>query len=356
MRFERNSNLMHLNYIGNNYMKILYYILKRVILLIPVLLGISLITFFVSRVLPGNPVHLMLGGQPTQEMIDQLTKDLGLDLPVWHQYLIYLGDVLKGDFGTAWHTNNPVLYDLKIRFSATFELILVSLIMALFVSIPLGVFAAINRNKLIDHLTRGISLLGVTIPPFWLGLLLIFFFYYKLGIFPAAMGRLPLGVSIPDNGTGLILVDSLLRADIRLFWLAFKQIFLPAFTLGFVSLAPLTRLVRSSMIEVLNTDYINTHRATGISEFLINFKYALKNALLPAITMLGTMFGYMLGGVVLIEKVFSWPGVGLYAVDSIQLMDYSAVQGFVMLSAIFYVSIFLIVDLIYFALDPRIKY
>lgn len=338
-------------------MKLIYYIFKRLVLLIPVLLGISLITFFVSRVLPGNPVYLILGSQATEEMIKELTMELGLDKPIWQQYIIYLKDVLRGDLGVAWHTSNPVLLDIAARFPATFELILVGLLMALIVAIPLGVTAAIKKDGIIDHLARGISLLGVTMPAFWLGLLLIYFLYYKVQIFPAPMGRLPIEVTFSgDKITGLLLVDSLLQRNFDLFWGAFKQIFLPAFTLGFVSLAPLTRLIRSSMIEVLNSDYIRFNKASGIPSKLLYFRYALKNALLPAITMLGTMFGYMLGGAVLIEKVFAWPGIGLYAVDSIQLMDYSAVQGFVLLSAVFYVFVFLVVDLIYFALDPRIKY
>ena len=336
-------------------MKIIYYIIKRLIWLIPVLLGISIITFFVSRILPGNPVYLILGSQANEEMVAELTSQMGLDKPMVEQYVVYLSGILHGDLGTAWHTNNPVLEDLTIRFPATLELIMVGLFMALLVAIPLGVVAAIHKDGPLDHMTRGISMIGVTIPEFFLGLLLIFFFFYKMRIFPAPMGRMPFDMTI-KNVTGLRILDGILTGNGPGTVAAIRQIFLPSFTLAFVSLAPLTRLIRSSMISVMNSEYIVLNRASGLKTRDINYKYALKNALLPAITMLGTMFGYMLGGAVLVEKIFAWPGVGLYAVDSIQLMDYSAVQGFVLLSAVFYVMVFLVIDLIYFAVDPRIKY
>jgi peptide/nickel transport system permease protein len=320
------------------------------------LLGVSIITFTIARVIPGNPVYLILGGQTAPEVIEKTIQELGLDKPIHIQYFIYLKNILRGDFGKSLFTNNEILFDLKIRLSATLELLFAGLTISIVIGIILGVISGIRKDGMVDHITRVVSLFGTTMPTFWLGLLLVYFLYYKLDIFPAPMGRLPIRVDFTPSITGFILIDSILLGRMDAFIGGLRQIALPSITLALSTLAAITRLTRSSMIQVLNTEYIITSTAHGIPSTTIRYRYALKNALLPTITSIGLTFGWLLGGAVLIERVFSWPGVGLYAVQSLNMKDYNAIQGFVLLSAVFYIVVFLIVDLLYFIVDPRIKH
>jgi peptide/nickel transport system permease protein len=331
------------------------YIAKRLLFLFPVMLGVLVVTFFIARILPGDPLFLMIGKEIDQALIDRVRAEMGLDKPVVTQFYIYVRGVLSGDLGMAWHTGNPVTYDMKFRFPATFELTTLGLLVSVAFSIPFGVIAAVRRDGILDHMCRGVSLVGVSLPSFWLGLVLIYFLFYQLHIFPPPLGRGPIGFALPRI-TGLYLVDSLLTGNIGAFFTSLRYLTLPVVTLALVNMAPLTRLTRSSMIEVLGADYVRSARAAGISERIVTYRLALKNALLAPVTMIGLMYGQLLAGTVIAETIFSWPGLGLWAVNAAASNDYAPIQAFALLAAVLRVIVFLIVDLVYFAIDPRIRY
>lgn len=335
-------------------MRLLQYVAKRLLQLIPVLLGVSIIIFIISHVLPGNPVYVFVGLETTPEQIEEITKRLGLDKPLHEQYFIWLGNVLRGDLGESWFTSEPVAQDLIRRFPATFELTTAALVLAIAIGVPLGVLSAVYRNSWIDNFSRGITLVGVSVPSFWLGLILIYVLFYILRIFPPPSGRIGLLVSPPDRITGLYLVDSILTGNWRAFSSSAQHLALPVMTEALVALAPITRLMRSSMLEVLGSEYIQAARANGVPERQIYFRDALRNALLAPLTFVALVYGNLLGGSVVIERIFSWPGIGRYALESIVVKDYNAVQGFVLMAAVLYVLVFLIVDILYFVIDPRI--
>ena len=333
------------------------YIIRRIIWIIPVILVVTLVVFSVSRVLPGNPVYLILGNQQaSQEAIDKLTEKMGLDKPIITQYLMYLKDLSTGDFGDAWHTGNPVLVDLMARFPATLELALISLFLAIIIGIPLGVFSSVYLNSFWDHLTRVFGFIGLSIPSFWLGLVLSYILAFNLQLLPAPIGRIGFSFSPPTNVTGLYLVDSLLDGDFKAFKSSLSYLILPSITLALGQIAGIAGIVRSSMIEALNSDYIRTSYAYGVSKKYIYFKYALKNAMIPTITYIGNGMLWLLGGVVVVEYVFAWPGLGLYAMDCIFVKDYNGVQGVALVLAATSVIIYVIIDLLYVIFDPRVKF
>ncbi|MEG1662044.1 MAG: ABC transporter permease, partial [Clostridiales bacterium] len=230
------------------------------------------------------------------------------------------------------------------------------MIISVVIGITAGIVAAINRNNIFDHITRVFVLIGTILPPFWLGLLLIYFFFFLAGVAPAPSGRLPMGANFVADGTGFILVDTLMAGRVDLFWMALKQMTLPVITIVLETLAAICKLTRSSMISTMNMEYIKMARASGIPSTIIDGRYSLKNGLLPVITSVGMTFSFAVGGEVLVEKIFSWPGIGLYAIKALGVSDYPAIQGFVLTCALIYLVVFLIVDLLYFAVDPRIKY
>jgi len=332
------------------------YILRRILSTIPTIFGALLIMFVLTRVLPGDPVLMVLGpAHSSPENIEHMRKVMGLDRPIPVQFVRYMGQLSKGDLGFSWHTRNPVSQELVMRFPATFELTTVSLILMVLFGIPLGLIAGYYRNKTPDNLINGVTVMGISMPTFWLGLLLIYIFFYNLEIAPPPMGRLSAEVNAPPVVTGLLLIDTLLNKDFSSFLSAVQQLILPAVTLAFFNLAIIVRTLKADIIDTLREDFIRTARAMGISQKRILFKHALRNALLPTVTMLGTIYGSLLGGAVLTEVVFSWPGVGMYAVESIQWLDYAGLQGFI----IFYVFIFtmvnLLVDISYRVIDPRVQ-
>ena len=335
-------------------MRLLQYVAKRLLQLIPVLLGVSIIVFTISHVLPGSPVYVFVGLETTPEEIEAITKRLGLDKPLHEQYFIWLGNVLRGDLGESWFTSESVAQDLFRRLPATFELTTAALVLAIALGVPLGVLSAVYRNSWIDNFSRSITLVGVSVPSFWLGLILIYVLFYLLRIFPPPSGRIGLLVSPPERITGLYLVDSLLTGNWKAFSSSAQHLALPVITEALVALAPITRLMRSSMLEVLGSEYIQAARANGVPERQIYFRDALRNALLAPLTFVALVYGNLLGGSVVIERIFSWPGIGRYALESIVVKDYNAVQGFVLLAAVLYVLVFLIVDILYFVIDPRI--
>jgi peptide/nickel transport system permease protein len=324
--------------------------------MLPILLGVTLVGFILARVVPGDPALMVAGEQAPDYVVERLRAQMGLDRPVWVQYLLYLKDLARGDLGFAWHTGHPVARDLAVRFPATFELTVVSLLMAAAVAIPAGIVSATRRGSSFDHASRLGALVGASMPIFWLGLMLIYVLYFVLRIAPAPMGRLAVDVPPPTPYTGMILLDSLLSGDWAALRSAVAHIALPALCLSTGSMAILSRMVRSSMLEVLGEDYIRTARAKGLAERVVIYRHALKNALIPTVTVVGLQFGYLLGGAVVTETVFAWPGMGRYATESILFTDYAPIQGLCLLAAFVYAATNLVVDVLYAALDPRIRY
>jgi len=340
---------------GRIFMHLIKYAIRRLLLLFPVLMGVLIIAFFLTRILPGDPLHLMLGPESDEILVERVRQEMGLDKPLPTQFWIYLTGLLKGDWGTAWHTGNPVLEDIKNKFPVTFELVTLGLILCIMIAIPIGVLTAIRRDGFADHFFRGFALIGSSIPSFWLALLLIYFFYYQLDWFPPPMGRVPIGFTV-QRVTGMNLVDTLLEGNWVGFLACLKHITLPVITLSLINMAPIIRLTRSAMIEVLNSDYILAARAAGLPRSLVIFRLALKNALLAPITMIGIIYGLLLSGTVITETIFAWPGIGLWSLDAAKASDYAPLQGFAILAAFTRVLIFFITDLVCFWIDPKIRY
>lgn len=302
------------------------YILKRILLMVPVLLGVILVVFIMNHISPGNPARILAGENASEEAVAALTEELGLNDPLYIQFFNYVkGIVTKFDLGTSYQTGRPVIDELMDRFPTTAKLALLSICISAVVGISLGIISAVKQNTIIDHLSTGFALLGVSMPAFWAGMMLILVFAIYLKWLPVS------GID------------------------GWKNWIMPAFTSSMVGMATITRMTRSSMLDVICQDYIVTARAKGLSEQIIVVKHALKNALIPIITVLGIQLGTMLGGAVLTESVFSVPGLGKFMVDSIKNRDYPVVQGGVLLLAIVFSLANLIVDIIYAYVDPRIK-
>ncbi len=332
------------------------YLLRRLLWLIPVVLIVIFMVFVISRILPGNPIYLMIGSRRmTEEGIARLMHEMGLDQPLLVQFKMYLTGVLHGDLGYAWHTNNPVSTDILTRFPATVELTLVAMSLSVLIGIPLGVAAAVHKDSLLDYFVQLVSLVGFSLPSFWLGLLLVYFLAFQFEILPPPMGRVAIRVTPPTNITGLYIVDSLLTGNVSALISSIQHIILPASALGIAQIGGIGRMVRSTMIEVLDSDYIRAARAYGIRDNKIHYRYALKNALIPTITYVADSVLYLLGGAVVIEHVFTWPGMGLYATESIFVKDYAGVQGVVLVIAMLSVLVYLAMDILYFVVDPRVE-
>lgn len=329
------------------------YVVRRLVGLIPVLLGISLLVFAFLHLIPGDPAVVMLGERGTPERIAQLREQMGLNKPLPEQYLLFLKNLLSGDFGNSIINLVPVREELARRWPATFELALAAMFVAVAIGIPLGILAAVRKNSIWDNGATIISLLGVSMPVFWLGLLLKYLFAVNNHWLPAS-ARLESNDFQPL--TGFYLLDSLLRGNFTILGDAFSHLILPAVALGTIPLAIISRITRSAMLEVLSQDYVRTARAKGATERTVIWRHALKNALLPVITIIGLQFGTLLGGAILTETIFAWPGVGSYLYDGISNRDYPVVQGGVVLVAFVFVMINLLVDLSYALLDPRIQY
>ncbi|MEM9003276.1 MAG: ABC transporter permease [Cyanobacteria bacterium P01_F01_bin.86] len=328
-------------------------ITRRAAAAIPSVLGVIVITFVLTRALPGDPAAYFAGPAATQEAIDQIRANLGLDRSLPEQFFIYVGELLRGDLGTSLTTGQTVMSDLLTRLPASLELTLAGLLFALTLALPFGILAATRPGSWLDHGVRVLATAGVSLPPFFTGLLLVYVFYFRWGIAPAPLGRLDILFSSPERVTGLFLVDSLLAGSLDTFWAALSQLVLPAVTLGLFALAPLARVTRAAMLGVLSSDFIRTARASGLAPSTILFGYALRNAMLPVVTTLGVVFSFLLGANVLVEKVFAWPGIGSYAVSALVASDYAAVQGFVLTMALLYVVLNLVIDLLYVVIDPR---
>ncbi len=336
-------------------MRILNYILRRLAFMVVVLFGVSIITFTITMVIPGDPALMMAGPRARPEVVANLRDKLGLNDPLHIQYTRYIGNLLQGDLGMSIHSHREVLADLTDYFPATFELTSVAIAVSVLIGIPLGVLSAVRQNQWPDHISRFFALVGVAMPSFWLGLILMLVFYLYLDWFPGG-GRLSTGVTAPGTITGLYLVDSLLQGNWQAFVDAVRHLVLPVVTEAMVTVGMITRITRSSMLEVLREEYVTTARAKGLAQRTVFFKHALKNAILPVVTMLGMMYGYALAGSVLVETVFSWPGMGRYAVRAITFLDFPAVMGVTLWIALLYVTINLVVDIAYFYIDPRVRF
>lgn len=323
---------------------------------IPVVIGVVVITFLLTRALPGDPAAYFAGDAADEASIQQVRETLGLDKPMGQQFLLYVRDLVRGDLGNSLTTGQPVLEDLARRLPASLELTLVALLLSCAVAIPLGVMAATAPGTWKDHLCRILVTAGVSLPTFFTGILLIYVFYYVLGVAPSPLGRLDFLYIEPDRITGLFLIDSALSNDWEVFFGAAKQLILPAATMALFTLAPIARMTRASMMQALSSDFVRTARAAGLGRRKVVMGYAFRNALLPVVTTLGMVFSFALGANVLVEKVFAWPGIGSYAVDALVASDYAAVQGFVLAMALLFVALNLIIDLAYAAIDPRIGF
>lgn len=334
-------------------MNIWLFALRRLFLIIPTLIGVTLITFAISRIVPGDPARLAAGAQGTQEMYEQIRTEFGLDDPLPVQYWHYVSDLVRGDWGQSILSRRSVADDLQVYWPATLELVLIGMIIATVVGVPLGVIAAVRADRLADQFSRVIALIGVSMPAFWLAILLQLFVGVRLGWLPVS-GRLDALIAAPDKITGLYLVDSALQGEWSLFVEAGKRILLPAVTLSFPALATIMRFTRASLLEVLGQDYIRTARAKGSTERTVILHHGLRNALIPTITMIGLSFGWSMGGSVLVETVFDWPGIGLYATKSALALDFMPIMGIAVLYGFVFSLINIAVDVTYALLDPRI--
>lgn len=330
------------------------YIARRLLLLFPVLLGVSIFVFVVLHMFTTDPAALMLGQHATTQQIEALREELGLNDPLYVQFGRFLWQVLHGDLGRSLMTRAPVTDEIMARFPATIELAFMAMLVATIVGVFVGVLSAVKQYSIFDYLSMVGALAGVSMPIFWLGLMLILLFAVQLGWLPVA-GRIDIGME-PARITGLYLLDSLLTGNWAAFVSALRHLMLPALALASYSMAIIARMTRSTMLEVIRQDYVRTARAKGLVESLVIYRHALRNALIPVVTVVGLQMGSLLGGAVLTETVFSWPGIGGLLVNAILAADYPLVQGCVILIATIFVVVNLLVDLLYAFLDPRIRY
>jgi peptide/nickel transport system permease protein len=330
------------------------YVLRRVLLIIPTLFGVSLLTFALSRVVPGDPARLAAGAQATPEMYAQIREEFGLDQPLPVQYWNYLAGLFQGDWGRSILSRRPVLDDLSTYWPATFELVLFAMIIAVVIGVPLGILAAVRADRPADQVSRVVALLGVSLPAFWLAILFQIFFGLRLGWLPVS-GRLGTLTDAPATVSGLYTIDSLLAGDWSTLRESLTQLVLPAVTLSFPAMATIMRFTRATLLETLGQDYVRTARAKGATERRVVTRHALRNALIPTVTMIGLSFGWAMGGSVLVETVFDWPGLGLYATKSALTLDFMPIMGIALLYGFVFSVINILVDVTYGALDPRVS-
>jgi len=329
---------------------------RRLAASLPVLFGAVVLTFLLMRVLPGDPaVFFASGPNAGPKEIAEVRHQMGLDKPIPVQLVLYLRDVATGNLGRSMTTGQPVVADLVERLPASLELTFSALAIALLLAVPLGIAAALRPHSLIDHAVRFLCTMGVCVPTFVSGLLLIYVFYYLLGWAPDPTARLDIFAATPPDITGFYLIDFALVGDWSGWWAAFTQLLLPAFSMALFVLAPLARMTRASMLAVLGSDFIRTAQSVGLPRRRIIVAYALRNALLPVLTITGIVFSTMLGANVLVEKVFSWPGVASYALDALLASDYAPVQAFVLLMATIFVLVNVLIDILYGIADPRVS-
>ena len=332
------------------------FVARRLLVMLPQLLGMSLIAFVLTHSIPADPVAAFLGQRSMEDprIVAAFRAQWGLDRPLPEQYLRYVLNLAHGDLGVSIRTHQPVAADLGRAFPASAELAFSATVLSALVGVPFGVLSAVRRNQWPDHLVRAVSLLGVSSPVFWLALVGLYVFYFRLGWLPGP-GRLDVGVPEPPHLTGMFTVDSALGGQWRTFEVALKHLVLPALVLASVTMGLLTRLTRSSMLDVLGADFIRTARGKGLPERAVVFRHALSNALIPTVTMVGLTFGDILSGTVLTETIFAWPGVGRYAFQSAITLDFPAILGVSVVIAGVFILVNLLTDMLYLALDPRLR-
>jgi ABC-type dipeptide/oligopeptide/nickel transport system permease component len=328
---------------------------RRLMVAVPGLVGVVVVTFLLNRALPGDPAAFFAGPAATQQAIQEIRVKLGLDRSLPEQFAFYVRDLARGDLGRSLTTGQPVASDLFSRLPASLELTLCGLVLALVVAVPLGVLSATRPGSPFDHGARVLTTAGVSLPIFFTGLVLVYVFYYLLGWAPPPLGRLDAFTTPPPRITGFFLLDAALARQPTTLAAAARQLALPTVTLGFFAMAPIARMTRAAMLGVLGSDFIRTARASGLAPRTVLLTYALRNALLPVVTLLGMIFSFLLGANVLVEKVFAWPGIGSYALEALIASDYAPVQGFVLTMAMLYVLLNLTIDLVYRLIDPRVR-
>lgn len=335
-------------------MRLTRYVIRRLAFVIPQLFVITTLTFFLVRIIPGDPALVMVGPFATEENIAAMTVRLGLDKSLPEQYVLYLDQLIHGDLGYSFFASQPVLDEILRRLPATLELLTSSLLLAILVGVPLGIISAVQSGGLVDRLTLGYRLVAGAMPEFLAGLIFIYLFFHLIPLFPAPLGRISLDVTPPEYITGSYVVDSILTGN----WMAFRSsvshLLLPTIAFAFMLTGPVMKMTRASAHNVLTSDFILYARASGLHSSTI-MRYTLRNALPPVVTLLGFFFGFMIGGAVLIEIVFSWGGLGQFAVQAIDNSDYAALQGFVLVSTLITIIVYLAVDIAYFVIDPRVQ-
>ena len=333
------------------------YVLRRALLAVPALIGITLITFLVSHLLPADMVLVNLGDQAVRSpaLVQAFKHRWGLDRPISVQYLVYMGSLFRGNLGTSIATHRPVAAEIALSLPATLELCTLAMSVALVAGMLLGVLAAVTRNSVVDMAVRGLSTVGVAIPTFWFAILLLSLVYFRMGWAPPP-GRLSAGINPPEPITGMYLVDSLIHGQPDVFVDALWHIILPATVVATVCLGYVTRITRASMLEALSEDYVRTARAKGLTTWAIVMRHALRNSLIPVITIGGTLYAQIMSGTVMAETIYSWPGIGRYAFTSAASLDFPAVMGVALMVGLMYVAVNLCVDTLYVLINPRVRY
>ena len=331
----------------------LRFIVRRLLLLIPILLGLSILVFLWIRALPGGPAQALLGERATEQAIEQIEHEYGLDKPIYVQYWRYLKTVLKGDFGQSVTTRRDVTEELRQKFPATVELAIAAMIFSTFFGIPLGFFAAKRYGGAFDHFSLVASLIGVSIPVFFLGIILKYVFAVQLGWLPT-VGRIDVLIDL-EHPTNFYVIDAILAGDPQALWDVIKHLILPAIALGSIPLAIIARITRAAVLDVQNEDYVRTARAKGMPPAVVDRRHVLRNAMLPIVTIIGLQVGFLLAGAVLTETVFAWPGIGTWLVDAIESRNYPVLQGGILFVALIFVVVNLLVDVSYAFLNPRIR-
>jgi ABC-type dipeptide/oligopeptide/nickel transport system permease component len=329
--------------------------LSRLVLRMPALAGVILVSFALTRLLPGDPAVYFAGAAPTPEAIADLRRTLQLDQPLYAQFFAYLGDLAHGNFGRSLVTGQSVVQDLSTRLPATLELTIASTTLALLIAVPLGIVGARQKGRAMDHVCRLVSTSALAMPAFFTALLLVFLFYYLLGLAPAPLGRLAPMAFPPPERTGFMIIDASLARDWAVLRDAAAHLMLPALALAIAGIGPLTRVTRGAMLAVLSSDFIRAARGFDLPRWKLIYVYALRNAMLPVLTTAGFVFSFLISANVVIEKVFSWPGIGSYALEALVASDYAAVQGFVLAVATLYVLINIAIDILYGVIDVRVR-
>lgn len=337
-------------------MPVYQYILRRIALTIPLIIGVTLIAFVISHAVPADPITANLGQKAMSdpEIVAAFQAEWGLDQPVPQQYLTYITKLVQGDMGRSIKSRRPVVEDIRAFLPATIELATAAILFGVIIGVTLGMLSAVWRNSWLDHIARIVSLLGVSVPVFWLALLALYVFYAQLG-WSAGPGRLDVGMEPPPHVTGLYTVDALLAGEWDVLGNAMSHLLLPALVLGSYTTGLITRVTRSSMLEVLGNDYIRTAHSKGLTQRTTVFRHAFRNALIPIVTVIGFSYGNLLAGTVLTESIFAWPGIGQYAYRASASLDFPAIMGVSLVIALIFILVNLLVDVLYFWLDPRLR-